>query len=802
MLKLTINNQICDLGEDGLNARLNRSFLDLQQIDKRTGDFSYTIRLPKTKTNNVIFQHANLINTIDKFVRDEEYTAKLETDGMSSLDGLFKLSNITEDGYEGVLISANVSWARLIQGKNLNELTNRDGTPWSVPYIGASGLTDQYSLAWHIANDNYSNSDVSWPLIPRSYFYHYTGTSIDLFYEDSLTISDIPPAPYELKVVKKIFEGIGWGCDGDIFAKDEHKKVILPFVSGEYFNFNNGLLAAASSSGNTAERLKAQAPSFPIGAATPYDRFYYNFGLTSEGALLKYLGLNTIISNANSRLQQYAFQTPPYVNSFPPLILTPGYTTAATSYHTSTNVNLNITVDLTFTSGVNKTYYNLDNSFVNASASRIRGGYFLYFHIDEYSDRGVYDDLIDYFFNPSPTASLSNPLIIYYFDCFQAACNNSTVGFAPYDANMNVFTTSTLGGTTTPGGHFNAQITGGSIHTEITNLFFGPNEEIRIGWFQGVPNVSGQLNDVYLSMDLASWSFAGGTSGDTSINLNITENLPDVSQLDFIKDFISRYNLYLSYDENNRLIRFDTFDAFFLPNNFAYDLTNKVDINYGEPRIKPMDLPRNIYFNYANDNGDLLINQDISYGNLQVTSDNIYTQGDQTVNSLFSATRLRTFTYAPSGVSMDLPFILTEADSQDLDTTLISWKFATAPRILKEDDLARDQNGNIIYVTVDGYDTPIRLSRFEDDRDETKLSLRFDLDNGLYANYYSRYLGEIADSHIIELDTRINSNDYINMLPNRPIKLQNQHYFLGSIDAFSPANQTNTKISLIKKFTN
>lgn len=373
---------------------------------------------------------------------------------------------------------------------------------------------------------------------------------------------------------------------------------------------------------------------------------------------------------------------------------------------------------------------------------------------------------------------------------------NGITAFQPYDNTANISATHTLG---VDNALFNMAITGGSLHVELRDFLVGTGEQLRMAMV--APGNGRKVNATQINLDSFSWGFSA-TSNYNSSQVNIASNLPATSQLEFVRDFVTTNNCFISYEESTKTVRLDTFNSYFLPNAFAYDITNKVDTNNGDIKISPPDLPANIYLKYTNDDSDALIKQDLEYGNLQISNkDNIYSNNDSAIDCIYSATRLRNFTFMDFGVNANLPTIMSEEDVQVTNTQLVDWKFNSAPRILKLDDYLKDNSGNTLYLLIDGYPTPILLSMFEDNRND-KLSLRFDTENGLYTRYFERYLNSIADSHIIELDSRINSYDYTQMQANVPIKVQNLHYFLGKIDAFKPANDGRTKIQLIRKLTN
>lgn len=831
MLKLYINNQLADLGEDkDVDIKFNREFVDLNQIDSRKGDYSYSIKIPKNDVNNRIFQSANVINTIDKFVRNEEYEGMVVKEGDSTITGFIKLLKISDTFYELALISNNVAWAKLIQGKNLNELTNGDGTPWELPFVGNYADARQYSFQWYQDNFDYKSYDVTFPLIPRGIFFHSANTNPNNFFTDSLSILDIPPAVYHLKVVKKIFENIGWTVDGDLFNDPEHQKLIMPFTSAEKYGWNYSTIAYSAASGAT-EGVYYRYARLGSTADTYSSTFHYEPGTNSLTQSAWYEPNHTI----NNGVNFFQFR---FVN-----IGDTGGTTLinGNEYFSSVNeVPFTINFNVTFTGGTYAGPYYTNHSHIAYHQSfpqaMKRAVTMLYIHDDDYFDE-VIQDVTDYYEGAVSAITHPNVILAYDFLSTQYSGAGTDIYFTPYSTgpevsqqipgditivnNLGIYQTSDIHGTINPITYVTEHLRG-DIEFQLRNIILLEGQYIRGITIFPTPRITEKYLTfsvvrpsttttaaLYQVCDL--FEFIPNLSANTeSPNINLAANLPAISQLEFLKDWISRNELFISYiqDQDQKLIRFDTFNGFFLPNDHAIDITDKCDLKYGEPSIMPMKLPRNIYFKYSNDLSDTFLKQDPDYANLQITSDNIYTEGNSTIQSLFSATKSTTWKYytdEPSATTIFtevvLPSIMVEQGNAAIDSTQVYWTFSTTPRLLKDDGWLVDSSGNTLIIQVDGTPSKIRTSRFEDTR-ENKLNLRWDGDNGLYQTYYARYLSQIADSHIVEYMSNITTSDFNQMLPQYPIQVGNQHYFLNKIDAFSPNKTGPTKIQLIKKFTN
>lgn len=100
--ELYINNQLCDIVNPyELGVRFQREILIPSEITTKDVQYSFTIKLPTSNTNNTIFNFANVEEVKNKF--NYEYQALLIVDSIKVFDGKFRLTEIDEDTYKGNL---------------------------------------------------------------------------------------------------------------------------------------------------------------------------------------------------------------------------------------------------------------------------------------------------------------------------------------------------------------------------------------------------------------------------------------------------------------------------------------------------------------------------------------------------------------------------------------------------------------------------------------------------------------------------------------------------------------------------
>ena len=90
--ELYINNQLYDIVSPyELGVRFQREILIPSEITTKDVQYSFTIKLPTSATNNKIFNFANVEEVKNKF--NYEYNAILIVDSITVFTGKFKMRN-------------------------------------------------------------------------------------------------------------------------------------------------------------------------------------------------------------------------------------------------------------------------------------------------------------------------------------------------------------------------------------------------------------------------------------------------------------------------------------------------------------------------------------------------------------------------------------------------------------------------------------------------------------------------------------------------------------------------------------
>lgn len=284
--------------------------------------------------------------------------------------------------------------------------------------------------------------------------------------------------------------------------------------------------------------------------------------------------------------------------------------------------------------------------------------------------------------------------------------------------------------------------------------------------------------------------------------LDYSSLLPDINQLDFIKSFIKLFNLYFIVDERNKVIYFETFNNFYQDKFNAYDITSKLDIESIE--IEQLETPISYNFKYAEDNNDFLLTNtstDFNYTYFTVNP----SASDSTIEVDFAPTVLETFFLSTNEGTFNEPeFENTSAQTQVQIPTIASedaiksvqsgldyveWEYDYVPRLLKLDGY---------YEFTGTTQLPFRLSNSifyahywpKATFDETLYY------STLFENNYQNQIREIERSELFTALFNINYIDYLNLTPNRLVKIRQNYYRLIKIEGFNPIQIGLTKIVL------
>jgi len=134
-----------DLGDE-IDIPLNFSIKDFSEIDKTSGGFSKTIKIPATSKNKKALNFKNELNSLNEDIDNQGTECIIKADGLEVVKGNMFLNEslLDENGFQELLLnikSGNSNWADSLSSINLREISlGSDYQPINTTSINTSGL--------------------------------------------------------------------------------------------------------------------------------------------------------------------------------------------------------------------------------------------------------------------------------------------------------------------------------------------------------------------------------------------------------------------------------------------------------------------------------------------------------------------------------------------------------------------------------------------------------------------------------------------------------------------------------------
>ena len=134
-----------DLGNE-IDIPLNFSIKDFSEIDKTSGGFSKTIKIPATSKNKKALNFKNELNSLNQDIDNQGTECIIKADGLEVVKGNMFLNEslLDENGFQELLLnvkSGNSNWADSLSSINLRDISlGSDYQPITTTSINTSGL--------------------------------------------------------------------------------------------------------------------------------------------------------------------------------------------------------------------------------------------------------------------------------------------------------------------------------------------------------------------------------------------------------------------------------------------------------------------------------------------------------------------------------------------------------------------------------------------------------------------------------------------------------------------------------------
>jgi hypothetical protein len=207
-----------------LGISLNYKLADIFDVSSRSSNFSRTILLPGTPTNNIFFKHIKDVNVTGVNVKKASI-ASIQAGSNELLKGnlfLIKIIDLNDKiEYEvqingllsNILLSMNDVGLNALNMSEFNHIRSRDNIINSWDFI---------------IHKNGIQTDIGAPGYGYMYPYIIYGNFNNVFYNSY--ISDLFPAFYVKTIIDKIFEFTGYTYTSKFFNTILFNKLIMPFT--------------------------------------------------------------------------------------------------------------------------------------------------------------------------------------------------------------------------------------------------------------------------------------------------------------------------------------------------------------------------------------------------------------------------------------------------------------------------------------------------------------------------------------------------------------------------------------------
>ncbi|MDR0825236.1 MAG: hypothetical protein LBN74_09090 [Prevotella sp.] len=227
-IELYIKNRLCDIDSpESLGIRLKRQFINPAELSVKDAQKSYEITLPATPANNEIFSYANVEETQGKFRVYED--ARLYADGILILDGKFRLSEISGEGYKGNLGVPAPLTVKDIFGETM---MNQAGK-WMIPFKGVESITG-YNTGVYNKSKFKDGAPCIFPLVLYGLLPKNSNTEKnpdkELFDSNVfLNNNDLPPSVNCLQMLERIFANANYKLAGTAMNDECLRKLYVSY---------------------------------------------------------------------------------------------------------------------------------------------------------------------------------------------------------------------------------------------------------------------------------------------------------------------------------------------------------------------------------------------------------------------------------------------------------------------------------------------------------------------------------------------------------------------------------------------
>ena len=790
-IRLSINGEELDfIDVRSVPVKIYKQIADVNDPTTKSGDYTLTIRLPRTPRNERFFIGFHELETLDKFRIIKPFSARLEVNSAEAIAGEFILKRTTAKTYEGVIYATNIAIFRGFGDKTLRDLTFD-----KVPFNGRADMVATWGKDW-------KESPIQFPLVAYGPFFNPNLPSPDLlqsgiFFDPNskpsvsgiatgINFDDIQPATYYAAIVRQMFKESGWSVGG--WFQNQGNKLLLPYVGKSGPVWPWGTVGIVNANSSTFQEFDDDTQA--MGDENYDDVFYAD---NDQPTSIPFMGIWDIEQDTKTD---------------PGLL----FDLDTAEYRVPADGNYSFRVgigaiaqfrrwDIYFEDPGYPTAYNPRRTLL--CALRIPNS--------SYEKEALYENLFDYLL-PIPAAApsvLTDPNILLAYEL-----NSNELSRGPWFINNS----GNLATGTVHSDSINSQIqfptawgvdivvSGGGCDVSTGGRFLYKGDRVKFVLVQPTTIYNGLAKNLYFVTFSIFNSFFQVTN-DLETDLCVEQNLPAIKQRAFLEDMITRANLYWTINANRRTIYFQPIDEYFRDNAFAVEWTEKTNDRAGT--IKPIKQYTEIFFAWKKDSKDYHYD-DTAAEEDDYTRENpsIFASGSKSLTSkIFAATMDRRFHNFSEGTTVDqqkpmfIPMIADEERATQ-NRSAANWKFDYMPRILI-------WRGLVDCPKWEFHNDPTLLTQypaayFNADRIgiSADLSLSFNGESGLFLLFWREQIEEAERSHVLEIFPLLTEFDVAALDPSIPIRINGQFYKLNKLDGFNPTIDAPTRVELVRRLRN
>lgn len=269
MVDIRIEGRVLDVFE-GLDFSFNYSIADIRDPNKRSTEYSKTIKCPSTPNNDNLFGQIYDVNISNEFNPNgtnievnfnpnKKASSVVLADGVQVMRGVLQLRQITVNQskmiYEVVFIGKLIDIFSLLGDKQLNGL-NDDGTP----YIDFSDLDHNYDYG-RITSSWTNTTGYVYPMIDYGNYQPFFDSNGNRIWRTEMW----RPAVFLKDIVDRVFSFVGFTYDSNFFSSAPFNRLIVPFNNEGFTLTEVDILGReASASVQTAIQVNTEFnPDYP-----------------------------------------------------------------------------------------------------------------------------------------------------------------------------------------------------------------------------------------------------------------------------------------------------------------------------------------------------------------------------------------------------------------------------------------------------------------------------------------------------------------------------------------------------------